>query len=38
MRRRWKREAKSAAPLTAIADLRAAQWSGLGQLAREGFE
>jgi HK97 family phage portal protein len=25
-------------PLTAISDLRAAQWSGVGQLAREGFE
>lgn len=25
-------------PLTAISDLRAAQWSGAGQLAREGFE
>jgi HK97 family phage portal protein len=33
-----KREAKSAMPLTAISDLRAAQWSGVGQLAREGFE
>ncbi len=33
-----KREAKSAAPLTAISDLRAAQWSSMGQLAREGFE
>ena len=31
-----KREAKSAAPLTAISDLRAAQWSGMGQLVREG--
>ncbi len=33
-----KREIKSAAPLTAISDLRAAQWSGMGQLVREGFE
>ena len=33
-----KREAKSAAPLVAISDLRAAQWSGIGQLVREGFE
>lgn len=38
MRRFWKREAQSAAPLTAIADLRAALWSGMGQLAGEGFE
>lgn len=38
MRLFWKREAKSAAPLVAISDLRAAQWSGLGQLTREGFE
>jgi HK97 family phage portal protein len=38
MRLFWRREAKSAAPLTAISDLRAAQWSGAGQLAREGFE
>ena len=38
MRAFWKREAKTAVPLTAISDLRAAQWSGLGQLAREGFE
>jgi HK97 family phage portal protein len=34
----WKRETKTAVPLTAISDLRAAQWSGAGQLAREGFE
>jgi HK97 family phage portal protein len=34
----WRREAKSAVPLTAISDLRAAQWSGRGQLVREGFE
>jgi HK97 family phage portal protein len=33
-----KREAKSALPLTAISDLRAAQWSSAGTLAREGFE
>jgi len=33
-----KREAKTAVPLTAISDLRAAQWSGMGQLTREGFE
>ena len=33
-----KREAKSAAPMTAISDLRAAQWSGMGHLVREGFE
>ena len=38
MRLFWRREAKSAVPLTAISDLRAAQWSGAGQLAREGFE
>lgn len=38
MRLFWKREAKSVAPLVAISDLRAAQWSGLGQLTREGFE
>jgi phage portal protein BeeE len=38
MRLFWTREAKCAALLTAIADLRAAQWSGVGQLAREGFE
>ncbi len=37
---RWfrKREAKSALPMTAISDLRLAQWSGLGTLVREGFE
>jgi phage portal protein BeeE len=34
----WKREAKSIAPMTALSELRAAQWSGAGQLAREGFE
>ncbi len=33
-----KRETKTAVPMTAISDLRAAQWSGAGQLAREGFE
>ena len=33
-----KRETKSAAPLIAMSDLRAAQWSGMGQLVREGFE
>ncbi len=33
-----KREAKSAMQMVAISDLRAAQWSGAGQLAREGFE
>ncbi len=33
-----KREAKSALPLVALSDLRAAQWSGAGALAREGFE
>lgn len=38
MRLFGKREAKSAAPMTAISDLRAAQWSGMGQLVREGFE
>ena len=38
MRLFWRREAKSAVPLTAIPGLRAAQWSGAGQLAREGFE
>jgi HK97 family phage portal protein len=38
MRLFWKREAKSAVPMTALSELRAAQWSGVGQLAREGFE
>lgn len=38
MRLFCKRKAKTAVPLTAIADLRAAQWSGLWQLTREGFE
>ena len=38
MRLFGKREEKSAAPMTAISDLRAAQWSGMGQLVREGFE
>jgi phage portal protein BeeE len=33
-----KREMKSAGAMVAISDLRAAQWSGLGHLAREGFE
>src|SRR5690606_28306263 len=33
-----RREAKSILPLTALSDLRAAQWTGAGQLAREGFE
>ena len=33
-----RREAKSAFPMTAISELRAAQWSGLGALTREGFE
>ena len=33
-----RREAKSALPMTALSDLRAAQWSGAGLLAREGFE
>jgi len=33
-----RREAKSAAPMIALSDLRAAQWSGAGVLAREGFE
>jgi HK97 family phage portal protein len=32
------REAKSAFPMTAISELRAAQWSGSGQLTREGYE
>jgi hypothetical protein len=30
----WRREAKSAVRLTEISDLRAAQWSGAGQLAQ----
>jgi HK97 family phage portal protein len=38
MRAFWKREVKTVVPLTAVSDLRAAQWSGLGQLTREGFE
>ncbi len=38
MRLFWRREAKSAVPLTAISGLRAAQWSGARQLAREGVE
>ena len=38
MRLFWKREAKSALSRAALSDLRAAQWSGSGQLAREGFE
>src|SRR5215510_11905139 len=40
MQMNWfkKREAKSAQGLVAVVDLRAAQWSGAGQLAREGFE
>lgn len=33
-----KREQKSSAPLVAISDLRAANWSGAGMMAREGFE
>lgn len=33
-----RRETKMSAPLTAVSDLRAAQWSNLGVLAREGFE
>jgi HK97 family phage portal protein len=33
-----KREAKSASPMVTLSDLRAAQWSGAGALAREGFE
>ena len=33
-----KREVKSAMQMVAISDLRQAQWSGAGQLAREGFE
>ncbi len=33
-----RREVKAAAPLVALSDLRAAQWSGAGVLAREGFE
>lgn len=33
-----KREVKTAAPMVTVADLRAAQWSGMGQLVREGFE
>ena len=33
-----RREAKSSGQMVAISDLRAAQWSGNGQLAREGFE
>lgn len=33
-----RREAKTSAALVAVADLRAAQWSGAGALAREGFE
>lgn len=33
-----KREAKSTAPLVALSDLRAAQWSGAGARLREGFE
>jgi len=31
-------EVKSAMQMVAISDLRQAQWSGAGQLAREGFE
>ena len=38
MRLFGKKEAKSGGPLVAISDLRAAQWSGAGALAREGFE
>ena len=33
-----RKEVKTAAPMTALSDLRAAQWSGAGLLAREGFE
>ena len=33
-----RRETKSSTQMVAISDLRAAQWSGLGHLAREGFE
>lgn len=33
-----RREIKTAVPMTAISELRAAQWSGAGALAREGFE
>lgn len=33
-----KREAKSAVQMVAISELKAAQWSGAGLLAREGFE
>jgi HK97 family phage portal protein len=33
-----KREQKSSAPLVAISDLRAANWSGAGAMTREGFE
>jgi HK97 family phage portal protein len=33
-----RREAKAAGPMVALSDLRAAQWSGAGALAREGFE
>ncbi len=34
----WEREAKAAVPMVALSDLAAAQWSGGGALAREGFE
>jgi HK97 family phage portal protein len=33
-----RREAKSAGPVIQLSDLRAAQWSNIGALAREGFE
>ena len=32
-----RREAKSALPVTALSDLRAAQWSGAGVLGPEAF-
>ena len=34
----FKKREEKAAPLVAVSDLRAAQWSSMGQLAREGFE
>ena len=33
-----KREKKTSGPLVAMSDLRAARWSGLGAVTREGFE
>jgi HK97 family phage portal protein len=33
-----KRERKTSAPMVALTDLRSARWSGVGTMAREGFE